>query len=62
MWHQHDPVKIRRDMGEDQGKDILAPKVDERHDGCGDDRGSSWLPPPHRHVSETERDHGNDTR
>ncbi len=22
MWCQHDPVKIRRDMGEDQGKDI----------------------------------------
>jgi len=37
IWCQHDPVKIRRDMGEDQGKD--------RQDATRDDRGSSWRHP-----------------
>jgi hypothetical protein len=41
MWCDHDPIKIRRDMGEDQGNDILAPQVHDRQDDAGDDRGSS---------------------
>jgi hypothetical protein len=34
-------VKIRRDVGEDHGKDILAPQVYDHHDAAGDDCGGS---------------------
>ena len=35
IWCQHDPAKIRCNMGEDQGKDVLAPQVHGRPDAAG---------------------------